>query len=202
MRYINETLTKGEKVLYTARFHWMYTADTVFRLVLLMAIGFAIPVGYNFGCLDYLFKTSNTGICGNALFQCHAALGHRKDGLREAIDGIECVSLEIWIPALAIILIGLLQFTQKMIVKLTTEIAVTNLRLVYKTGLIARNARTVNVERVEGADLDQSVLGRIFGYGKVRVRGTGIGDIHLPNIDEPIEFRKALQASAPRGRGD
>jgi uncharacterized membrane protein YdbT with pleckstrin-like domain len=47
----------------------------------------------------------------------------------------------------------------------TTEIAVTNHRIIYKAGLIRRD--TVEILMVESVDVDQSILGRLLGYGTV-----------------------------------
>ena len=63
------------------------------------------------------------------------------------------------ILAFFIFLMGLLKFAQMMIVKATTEIAVTNKRLVYKRGLIARFVGEMNIDRIEGVN----VLTRYYG---------------------------------------
>ena len=47
----------------------------------------------------------------------------------------------------------------------TTEIAVTNLRVIYKTGFIQRKTNEMNMDKVESVEVDQSILGRILDYG-------------------------------------
>lgn len=42
-------------------------------------------------------------------------------------------------------------------------------------------------------NISQSVAGRIFGYGKVLCKGVGVGDVDLPPIAAPLDFRRALQ---------
>jgi hypothetical protein len=37
------------------------------------------------------------------------------------------------------------------------------------------------------------VLGRIFGYGRIMVRGMGVGEVVLPPISNPIAFRRAIE---------
>ncbi len=97
-----------------------------------------------------------------------------------------------WVAYAAIVPFGF-QFLKLMIRKWSTEIAVTNRRYIYKRGWIARNTQELPLLRVEEVNLDQGVLGRLLGYGKVRVSGTG-GDrpIEIPNIDDPMGLRKAL----------
>jgi uncharacterized membrane protein YdbT with pleckstrin-like domain len=80
-----------------------------------------------------------------------------------------------------------------MIVKATTEIAITSERLVYKKGLIARHVGELNIDRIEGVSVRQGVFGRILGYGRVIVRGMGVGEVMLPSIEDPITFRGAIQ---------
>lgn len=88
---------------------------------------------------------------------------------------------------------GSLILTNHLIVLWTTEIAVTSFRFVYKTGLIARNTQEVSLNKIEEITLTQSVWGRIFGYGKLVLRGTGVGVITLPNIDNPIAVRRTIE---------
>jgi uncharacterized membrane protein YdbT with pleckstrin-like domain len=76
----------------------------------------------------------------------------------------------------------------------TTEIAVTDRRIIYKRGLIRRHTIEMNMDKVESVDVDQSVLGRIFDYGDVLVRGTGVGFEPLQMIAAPIALRNAVTA--------
>ncbi|HZP20210.1 MAG TPA: PH domain-containing protein [Bauldia sp.] len=75
-----------------------------------------------------------------------------------------------------------------------TEIAVTNLRVIYKTGFIRRHTSEMNMEKVESVTVNQSLLGRVLGYGSIHVRGTGVGIEHLHRIAAPIELRNAIIA--------
>jgi len=52
----------------------------------------------------------------------------------------------------------------------------------------------MNMDKVESVDVEQSVFGRLFGYGDITVRGTGAGLEPLKGIDEPIEFRNHVTA--------
>ncbi len=55
----------------------------------------------------------------------------------------------------------------------TTEIDVTNRRIVYKRGFIKRHTVEMNMDKVESVDVDQSVLGRLLNYGDITIHGTG-----------------------------
>ncbi len=88
---------------------------------------------------------------------------------------------------------GLLILLNHLIILWTTEIVVTTYRFVFKTGLIARNTQEVSLNKIEEIILNQSVWGRIFGYGSLVLRGTGVGVINLPNVDDPIVVRRTIE---------
>ena len=76
----------------------------------------------------------------------------------------------------------------------TTEIDVTNQRVVYKRGFIKRHTVEMNMDKVESVDVDQSIMGRLLNYGDITIRGTGIGLEPLRGIDAPLEFRSRVTA--------
>jgi len=41
-------------------------------------------------------------------------------------------------------------------------------------------------------------LGRIFNYGRVMVRGMGVGEVVLPPVEDPISFRRAIEEAKTR----
>jgi uncharacterized membrane protein YdbT with pleckstrin-like domain len=76
----------------------------------------------------------------------------------------------------------------------TTEIDVTDRRIVYKRGFIRRHTVEMNMDKVESVDVDQSLFGRLLNYGDIVVRGTGAGIEPLHGIDAPLEFRNHVTA--------
>ncbi len=76
----------------------------------------------------------------------------------------------------------------------TTELAITDRRVIFKTGLFRRHTMEMNVSKVESVDVDQSVFGRILGFGTVTIRGTGGGIEPMRNIADPITFRNHVTA--------
>ena len=76
----------------------------------------------------------------------------------------------------------------------TTEIAVTNRRIILKRGFIRRHTIEMNMDKVESVDVDQSLLGRLLNYGNVTIRGTGEGFEPLRRIDSPLRFRSEVSA--------
>lgn len=76
----------------------------------------------------------------------------------------------------------------------TTEIDVTDRRIVYKRGFIRRHTVEMNMDKVESVDVDQSIMGRLFNYGDVIIRGVGVGLEPLHNVDAPLQFRNYVTA--------
>ncbi|HUH73904.1 MAG TPA: PH domain-containing protein [Chitinophagales bacterium] len=84
-------------------------------------------------------------------------------------------------------------FTIPLIARYTDEFAVTNKRVIIKTGLISRKTFEMNHSKIESVNVDQSILGRILGYGSLSIVGSGGTKEVFPNIKSPLEFRKKFQ---------
>jgi uncharacterized membrane protein YdbT with pleckstrin-like domain len=76
---------------------------------------------------------------------------------------------------------------------LTTEYAVTSRRVITKRGWIARRTTETMLHRVEGVHLQQSLLGRVLGYGKVVVSGTGEQKNVFKNVADPVCLIRTIQ---------
>jgi uncharacterized membrane protein YdbT with pleckstrin-like domain len=96
---------------------------------------------------------------------------------------------------LGIVLIGVLIFFRMMIRKWTTEIGVTTHRFVEKTGLISLNTNEIALTNIEGVRVMQTFWGRLLGYGRLRIEGTGMDAVNLPDIADPVTFRAAIESA-------
>ena len=105
------------------------------------------------------------------------------------------LSLALWIAAAIFALLGLSSAFRAFIRRASTELAVTDQRVIYKTGLLARHTIEMNRGKVESVAVDQTLLGRLFGYGTVIVRGTGSTLEPIRNISEPLTFRSYITTS-------
>jgi uncharacterized membrane protein YdbT with pleckstrin-like domain len=104
------------------------------------------------------------------------------------------LSLAIAIAAVIFALLGLSSALRTFIRRWTTELAVTDRRVIYKEGLIARRTLEMNRSRVESVDVYQTILGRILGYGTITLRGTGGSLEPMHTIDDPLTFRSHIIA--------
>jgi membrane protein YdbS with pleckstrin-like domain len=78
----------------------------------------------------------------------------------------------------------------------TAEFGVTNKRVMAKVGILRRRSLEINLEKVESVTVNQSLLGRLLGYGTLRVRGTGSTDEILWGIAHAMQFRQHIQQLA------
>jgi len=94
---------------------------------------------------------------------------------------------------LALMATGVGLFVAIMLPLWTTEIGVTNQRFIFKRGLIWRSTHELQLRAIEEVNLEQGLLGRMFDCGRLGLHGTGVDDIRLPALADPIGLRKALQ---------
>jgi len=90
--------------------------------------------------------------------------------------------------------VAFLSFVRAWFRRWTTEIAVTDRRIILKRGFIRRHTVEMNMQKVESVDVDQSQLGRIFNYGSVTIRGTGSSFENLRMVDSPLKLRSTITA--------
>jgi uncharacterized membrane protein YdbT with pleckstrin-like domain len=87
---------------------------------------------------------------------------------------------------------------------ISLEVAVTTDRFVKKTGFVSITTEEVSLDKIEEVNVDESILGRIFGYGTVSVHGTGAGDISVNLVTDPVGLRRQIQTAREhiRSRGE
>jgi uncharacterized membrane protein YdbT with pleckstrin-like domain len=78
----------------------------------------------------------------------------------------------------------------------SSEFAITERRVLIKVGALRRHTLELMLAKVEGFAVDQGIMGRIFNFGTIVVRGTGGTHERFHNIENPLEFRRQVQARA------
>ncbi|HZQ62285.1 MAG TPA: PH domain-containing protein [Casimicrobiaceae bacterium] len=130
------------------------------------------------------------------LYQGHvslfAILGSLIGGLVLAAAGVALIVAVGPLGAIPIVL-GLIWIAAALIRRSSTELAVTDRRVIAKFGFIRRSTVELNLTKIESIRVEQTVMGRIFGYGSVYVTGTGSTLDPIPFIADPIKFRQAVQ---------
>ncbi|SRR5713226_4706342 len=81
-----------------------------------------------------------------------------------------------------------------------TEMAVTDKRLIIKVGVVSRKTFELLLSKVESIGVNESLWGRMMGYGTVVVRGTGGTPEPFDKVAHPLEFRKQVQQQIERSQ--
>jgi uncharacterized membrane protein YdbT with pleckstrin-like domain len=70
---------------------------------------------------------------------------------------------------------------------------ITNRRVMEVRGIINKHVRDSALEKVNDVELDQSVIGRLLGYGTVQIiTGSDIGVNMFRRISNPVRFKREM----------
>jgi PH (Pleckstrin Homology) domain-containing protein len=75
----------------------------------------------------------------------------------------------------------------------TSELVITDRRVLIKVGFIRRHTFEMFISKIESVAVYQGMMGRIFDYGTVEIRGTGGSAESFATIAAPLQFRDAIQ---------
>jgi uncharacterized membrane protein YdbT with pleckstrin-like domain len=99
-----------------------------------------------------------------------------------------------WMAAgAAAVLCGVIVIAVAMIRRSATEMAISNKRVLIKSGFLSRKSIEVLLAKVESIGVNESFIGRVLGYGTVVIRGTGGTFETFDEIQNPNEFRRQVQ---------
>ncbi len=170
LSYVEKNLVAGEKLLYQTRHHWIVLLGP-----LLVSLLLGIP---GLGLLVESIATKS----GNSQ-------ASRSNGI--SAGGMAIIGLILLVAAIGTFAYGIAK-------RNATEMAVTNKRVLIKTGMASRRTLDVILTRVESIGVEETVPGRMLGYGTVIVRGTGGTPETFAMIAHPQEFRRAVQEQTGR----
>lgn len=105
----------------------------------------------------------------------------------------------IWI-ALAAFVVAAILFAVGLVRRNATVMALTNKRVIVKTGLASRRTLELLLSRIESVVVEEPAMGRILGYGTVIIRGTGGTPETFEKIAHPLEFRAQVQGQISDGQ--
>jgi hypothetical protein len=92
-----------------------------------------------------------------------------------------------------LIVCGVVAILMGMVRRNATEMAVTNRRVVIKTGLASRKTIEMMLNKVESIEVSETAVGRMLGYGTIVVIGTGGTPEPFHKVAHPLEFRSQVQ---------
>src|ERR1700704_6070475 len=165
MGYVDRNLVPGETLLYRTRHHWLVLMGPFFGGLLLLVPGIALMA-------EAIATRDSAGLA----------------------VGSATISPKVMVVS-GVVLAGaaVLTFSYGVAKRNATEMAVTNRRVLIKTGMTSRRTLDLMLSRVESIGVEETAAGRMMGYGSVIVRGTGGTPEPFVKISHPQEFRRQVQ---------
>lgn len=167
MAYIRKIVGHDEKIIGIARLHWIYVITGLFWFLALAGGGWL---------LELLLTKIGLSVAGATGSVALSAL------LLQAGDGISVFLMGG----------GILMFVLYVIKVLTTEIGLTNRRVMHKRGLLFVKVNQIDLEEIRGENLDTGTWGRLLNYGYLLLDCRFIGDVRLPAIENAEGFLRVL----------
>jgi len=99
---------------------------------------------------------------------------------------------------LLVVLVGLFLLVGAWIKVHSTELAITNRRVIAKFGFIKRDTVEINLEKVEALRVEQGFWGRMLNFGTILMSGTGGSIEPIRNIADPLVFRRKFMEATNR----
>lgn len=165
MGYVDRNLVPGETLLYRTRHHWLVLLGPVIGGSSLLVPGVALLA-------EAIAVRDSAGL----------------------VDGSSTISPKVMaITGAILVVVAIITFAYGVAKRNATEMAVTNRRVLIKTGMTSRRTLDLMLSRVESIGVEESAAGRMLGYGSVIVRGTGGTPEPFLMIAHPQEFRRAVQ---------
>lgn len=119
----------------------------------------------------------------------------------EKIEGLFRLHWLAWMPMVGWIILGFVTFGITWLIALYEflrlrymELGVTNKRAILKRGIISRRTEEMKLTSIETVEIDQGIIGRILGFGKVRLTGRGTSDFVFKGIDDPIAVKRQIES--------
>ena len=80
----------------------------------------------------------------------------------------------------------------------STEVAITNRRVIAKFGFVKRHTVEINLDKVEALKVEQGVMGRFLNFGTIFISGAGTSVAPFPDIADPLVFRRKFMEATNR----
>jgi uncharacterized membrane protein YdbT with pleckstrin-like domain len=165
MSYVEKSLVPGETLLYQTRHHWILLLGPLAMSVVLVALSAGLLV-------ESIAAKNGKGMVARAS--------------SSGLHALDFAAILLVVLAIGVFVYGLAK-------RNATEMAVTNKRVLIKTGIGSRRTLDIMLSRVESIGVEETFWGRMLGFGSVVVRGTGGTPESFLVIAHPQEFRRNVQ---------
>jgi uncharacterized membrane protein YdbT with pleckstrin-like domain len=165
MSYAEKSLVPGETLLYQTRHHWIVLLGPLLTSLVLAVLAVGLLV-------ESMEANKGKGVAAGA-----------------SATGVRAMAL----VGVFLLIVAIATFAYGVAKRNATEMAVTNKRVLVKTGMASRRTLDLMLSRVESIGVEETFLGRMVGFGSVIVRGTGGTPESFIMIAHPQEFRRTVQ---------
>jgi uncharacterized membrane protein YdbT with pleckstrin-like domain len=107
-------------------------------------------------------------------------------------------SRAFWIAGAVLLVLATIPILKARVAMSSAEFVVTNKRVILKTGFVHNKTAEMFLNKIESVGVDQTIMGRVFGYGSIVLRGTGGSLEPFSNVARPLEFRRQIQEQIGR----
>ncbi len=163
MSFIDKVIGPDEKLVGVSAIHWIYAAIGIFWMAGFLILGLYLD---SWGIVPVIYYPGNPGVIATSI------MGHTA----------------FWVCTLLGVLLFLLYF----IMMVTTEIGLTNKRIIYKRGWIFVKVSEADLEEMKAAGVNNGILGRLLNYGYIQLDARFIDNLNIPAIADPYRFVKAV----------
>lgn len=169
MSYIRRVVGANERLVLITRLHWIYPVEAVLWFLIMVGVGLLLD--------HYLwyYAGSKTTLFIDLYFV-------KFDERSTPIP---------WMFAF----IGLAIFWPLFLTYISTEIGLTDRRIIHKRGLILIEVQQVELEDIRGEQVHHGWLGWLLGYGRLHFDCRFIEDVYLPATRDPYRLIKAVHTA-------
>ena len=167
MAYVHKLLTKDEEMVGIARLHWIYVIKGITWFIGITAAAWIVHTFFLRG-LGMIERSVDTNSLSTALSPL--------------------LNFIILIP----MAVGFCIFAFNVIKVLSTEIGMTNRRIIKKTGWLFVKTNNIDIEEIRGENTDTGIFGRFLNYAYIDLDCRFIGDVRIDAIERPNLFMRHL----------
>ena len=218
MGYIEKAMGDGERILYRTHLHvvvlFLRIFASLFAFLVFLAVGLAVLLsGTGEGGNQVRFIIGLIAL-GSLVMPGYLVVSAWLQGLRgedfvrsiwrAVLAGIAILAFSLlmmivpsfkltgWL-AIVVAVVPAVEVIRILLDWLNERYIITNRRVMEVRGIINKNVRDSALEKVNDVELNQSIAGRLLGYGTVEIiTGSDIGVNEFRRISNPVRFKREM----------
>lgn len=153
-RYIKNSLSRDEEIMYIAKFHWFKWMAHYIYVIFAVLLSASVFVAY-----------------------------------RNNILTTDIKSVMLLVAFFLFLMMSIASYVDLV----TKEMGITNKRVIFKKGFIHTDSDELLLNKIESIEIEQSLWGRIFGYGDMFFAGTGTTKVEFRDVSRPVQLKKHIE---------